>query len=245
MQIKYTSVTLALLLISGCKTLPSKTEVGRIDITHKKDEWVFCSVMPGPWGCAIPTEKTPVTSVAVPMRADSVVDEKSSNTASLNQIVQAAVQNIQSSKPESAGKTSGDVSVSLAKSTYNGQPISKAVEEKLRTQEAAIPAGAPVVTVYFDFNSSILSGKASTELLSALDKLKGKNLSVHGFTDWTGTYEYNSWLAQRRADRVSEYVSKFAGSSAAFGHGLCCYTGSNETLDGRASNRRVDIYVIE
>lgn len=201
--------------------------------------------MPGPWGCAVPTEKTPITSVAVPMRADSLVDEKSSTTGSLNQVVQSAVQSIQSNKPESEKNQSDDVSVSLAKSTYNGQPISKSVEEKLRSKEAAIPEGKPVVTVYFDFNSSILTGKASTELLSALDKLKGKTLSIHGFTDWTGTYEYNAWLAQRRADRVSEYVSKVAGSSAAFGHGLCCYTGSNETLDGRAINRRVDIYVIE
>lgn len=201
--------------------------------------------MAGPWGCAVPTEKTPITSVAVPMSADQAVDEKSSNSGSLNQVVQAAVQSIQSSKTENQSNQSDDVSVSLAKSTYNGQPISKSVEEELRNKEAAIPEGKPVITVYFDFNSSILNGKASTELLSALDKLKGKNLSIHGFTDWVGTYEYNAWLAQRRADRVSEYVSKAAASSAAFGHGLCCYTGSNETLDGRAINRRVDIYVIE
>lgn len=199
-------------------------------------------MMPGPWGCKTPTVKTKVSQVPIPMVAEPKTDETKS-IVSVDAIVKAAVQKL--SPANDAKQQDVVVDVSLAKSTYKGAPIDSEVEKQLRSKERAVPDGTPVVTVYFDFNSSVLSGKASTELLIAFNAIKGKKIEVHGFTDSTGSYEYNQWLAQRRADRVMEYLSKASGGSEAFGHGLCCYTGSNETLDGRASNRRVDVYVIE
>lgn len=197
--------------------------------------------MPGPWGCKTPTVKTKVSQVAIPMVAEPDAVETKSNV-SVDAIVKAAVQKL---TPSAQSKSHESVDVSLAKSTFKGAPIDSSVEKELRSKERPVPAGKPVATVFFDFNSSVLNGKASTELLIAFNAIKGKQIEVHGFTDSTGSYEYNQWLAQRRADRVMEYLSKASGTSEAFGHGLCCYTGSNETLDGRASNRRVDVYVIE
>lgn len=191
--------------------------------------------MPGPWGCQKPTAKTKI-EVEIPMAASAA------KGISINAIVQNTVSSVADKNAISSEKVS---QAKLSKTTYQGQALDQETEKSLRNKEKSLPEGKPFVTVYFDFNSSILNGKASTELLIAFNALKGKTIEVHGFTDSTGSYEYNAWLAQRRADRVAEYLAKATEQSSAFGHGLCCYTSSNETLDGRAENRRVDVYVIE
>jgi outer membrane protein OmpA-like peptidoglycan-associated protein len=69
-------------------------------------------------------------------------------------------------------------------------------------------------------------------------------VEVQGHTDNTGIAKYNQWLSEKRAQRVKDYlVSKGVDPSrlAAKGYGLTQPVASNDTEDGRAQNRRVEL----
>ena len=72
------------------------------------------------------------------------------------------------------------------------------------------------------------------------------NIDVIGHTDNTGSEEYNMELSIRRAESVREYmVSEGVDASIinVYGEGESNPLASNETREGRAENRRVDIHV--
>lgn len=65
------------------------------------------------------------------------------------------------------------------------------------------------VTVPFGFNKYTLTKEDKEELDKLADAVKGDKrffISVEGFTDKTGTENYNEQLSQRRADSVVEYL---------------------------------------
>jgi outer membrane protein OmpA-like peptidoglycan-associated protein len=75
---------------------------------------------------------------------------------------------------------------------------------------------------------------------------EGKRLTVEGYTDSRGKDSYNASLSQRRADAVRSYlVSRgvAADKISAVGRGEESPIASNDTPDGRASNRRVEIVI--
>jgi outer membrane protein OmpA-like peptidoglycan-associated protein len=67
---------------------------------------------------------------------------------------------------------------------------------------------------------------------------------VHAHTDSRGSETYNLGLSQRRAKSVEEYLIA-AGISrarlASEGFGEMQPIGSNETVEGRSRNRRVEL----
>lgn len=69
-------------------------------------------------------------------------------------------------------------------------------------------------------------------------------LVVDGHTDSTGTREYNMDLSRRRADTVGRYLIGQGVDSvriATYGYGPEYPVASNETEQGRAQNRRVEL----
>ncbi len=65
------------------------------------------------------------------------------------------------------------------------------------------------VTVPFKFNQYTLSQEARQQLDMLADQLKADKrfyIAVEGFTDRTGSQEYNEALSRRRADSVVEYL---------------------------------------
>ena len=69
-----------------------------------------------------------------------------------------------------------------------------------------------------------------------------------GHTDSTGSDAINNPLSQRRADAAKAYlVSQGVAASriATSGAGSTQPIASNATVDGRAQNRRVEIFVAE
>ncbi|WP_432471899.1 OmpA family protein [Amphritea sp. HPY] len=71
-------------------------------------------------------------------------------------------------------------------------------------------------------------------------------ISVDGFTDSTGSFEYNQNLSERRAASVSQYFA--SGGVAALrlqsrGYGERYPVASNDTSSGRAQNRRVEVNI--
>ena len=74
----------------------------------------------------------------------------------------------------------------------------------------------------------------------------GLKLTIEGHTDSVGSDEYNQKLSEMRAAEVKDYLAQ-AGVSVdaltAEGFGKTKPLGSNDTPEGRAKNRRVDIIV--
>jgi outer membrane protein OmpA-like peptidoglycan-associated protein len=72
------------------------------------------------------------------------------------------------------------------------------------------------------------------------------NVIVEGHTDSTGSDAYNQALSQRRADAVLNYLVRKgvpANRLTARGFGKSSPVASNDTREGRALNRRVELEV--
>lgn len=71
-------------------------------------------------------------------------------------------------------------------------------------------------------------------------------IDVYGHTDSTGSDAYNMDLSKRRADSVARYLTMRGVSSARIrtqGMGESAPVASNDTPEGRALNRRVEIKI--
>ncbi len=90
---------------------------------------------------------------------------------------------------------------------------------------------------------------ASKPLLSKVNDiiktLDVKIVAVHGHTDSVGAADYNLKLSTKRAISVAKYLASFAGGYKIgyIGYGESKPMASNETQQGRAINRRVDLVV--
>ena len=102
-------------------------------------------------------------------------------------------------------------------------------------------------TALFNTNSSYIMGSAYPLLDEVVTILKNDpemKLEIQGHADNTGTPEYNLWLSERRANRVMDYmVSKGIDPDrlTAKGYGSTQPVVSNDTAEGRARNRRVEL----
>ncbi|MEM9256227.1 MAG: OmpA family protein [Pseudomonadota bacterium] len=80
-----------------------------------------------------------------------------------------------------------------------------------------------------------------------LAKYADTNLRVSGHTDSTGGREYNLTLSERRARSVSNYLATqqvAAGRMYVEGVGFAQPIADNDTPEGRARNRRVELYIL-
>ena len=72
-------------------------------------------------------------------------------------------------------------------------------------------------------------------------------IDVYGHTDSTGSDQYNQSLSERRAKAVSDYLTSRGVSASRVrwqGFGETQSVASNDTIDGRAKNRRVEIKIV-
>jgi outer membrane protein OmpA-like peptidoglycan-associated protein len=104
-------------------------------------------------------------------------------------------------------------------------------------------------SVLFASNQSALLPAALDRLNKVADALlmtKERNLTVEGFTDSQGSYDYNMVLSQKRADVVRSYlISRGYPSNLiqANGIGEERPVADNNSVEGRANNRRVEIVI--
>ncbi len=122
------------------------------------------------------------------------------------------------------------------------QPIEN-IEKKLEET-----GRAEVYGIYFDFGSDRIKAESAAviaEIAASLKKNPGWSLSVEGHTDSIGSDAYNLDLSKRRAAAVkATLVQDHAiepGRVTTTGHGAAQPKESNETLAGRARNRRVEL----
>jgi OOP family OmpA-OmpF porin len=104
--------------------------------------------------------------------------------------------------------------------------------------------------VNFDFDRSDIRPDAQPVLDEAARILKENpdiRVAIEGHTDGKGTVEYNQGLSERRAMAVLNYLigSGIAESRLMVaGYSELQPVATNETEDGRAQNRRVELRVL-
>ena len=153
--------------------------------------------------------------------------------------------------------------------THNEQAITRVDEQSRSAHEIALDAAFQAqvakgvalgnvrreevrnLTVNFAFESDELTPDAQSTLDGVVSELQG-NASylalVTGFTDATGSDEYNRGLAHRRASSVQRYLGEKLGHDfvrvATIGYGEVNPVADNDTREGREQNRRAEISVV-
>ena len=121
-------------------------------------------------------------------------------------------------------------------------------EEKKIEKQLEETGKVQVYGIYFDFNSANIREESEPvlkEIADALNSHPDWKLSVNGHTDNVGGNAYNAKLSERRAAAVKQaLVDRYQIASdrldtAGFGAGAPIET--NDTPEGRARNRRVEL----
>ncbi|MBF4556239.1 MAG: OmpA family protein [Pseudomonadales bacterium] len=119
----------------------------------------------------------------------------------------------------------------------------------------AEPVQSEVVTlsdandVLFAFNKSDLTPAARSELDSLMAKLQNADvvsIKVVGHTDSVGSDAYNQALSERRASSVADYLLSQGlapNKLTSEGKGESEPIADNESEEGRAKNRRVELHI--
>jgi outer membrane protein OmpA-like peptidoglycan-associated protein len=103
--------------------------------------------------------------------------------------------------------------------------------------------------ILFDVNKATLKPVAQAnldKLAVILNKYEDTEVLLEGHTDSTGEEEWNLELSRLRSQSVSNHLSGknvMAGRFIIMGYGEAQPIASNETADGRAQNRRVEVAI--
>jgi OmpA family protein/zinc ribbon protein len=121
------------------------------------------------------------------------------------------------------------------------------VEKKIE-QELAQTGHAEIYGIYFDFNSAKLRPESAPVLKEISDALKNNpnwKIMIDGHTDNVGGNDYNLRLSERRSEAVKQALISEYGISAdrmtPEGFGASRPKATNDTIEGRALNRRVEL----
>ncbi len=103
--------------------------------------------------------------------------------------------------------------------------------------------------ILFPTNGTTLSASARTDLskfAASLINNPGTNVQIYGYTDDTGSLAVNERVSTGRADAVRNYLLNSGVAAtrlSAEGLPMQDYIASNSTAEGRAQNRRVEVYI--
>lgn len=103
--------------------------------------------------------------------------------------------------------------------------------------------------ILFDIDSTVVRADLSDELRALsqnLNQYPDTRAEIVGHTDDTGSASYNQDLSLRRAQAVATIIMDNGVAPtrvSTFGRGETAPVASNQTEDGRARNRRVDIVI--
>ncbi|AGH94592.1 OmpA family protein [Pseudobdellovibrio exovorus] len=97
-------------------------------------------------------------------------------------------------------------------------------------------------------NAQVPSGSRSVldRVASVAQGLQAKEVVVEGHTDSTGSAQINDRLSQERAENVVDYLATTGVNRTAMqsvGYGFQKPISTNKSKEGRAQNRRVDVWI--
>ena len=169
--------------------------------------------------------------------AQSTADRAVKDASAANQLAADAGRRADGAK-EIADKSMGRI-----------DDVEKGVDTKLDNLENYKVAATG--SVLFKFGSAELSKEEQEKLDTIANGLSGKKhyvIEVQGFTDKTGSKQYNLQLSQRRADAVARYLTTKhqvpLWAIHMIGYGTDSPVADNKTRDGRMQNRRVEVRML-
>jgi outer membrane protein OmpA-like peptidoglycan-associated protein len=137
----------------------------------------------------------------------------------------------------------GNFRVEIVKINFPVAKPENVLEKQLTQEKRAITYG-----IYFDFNRDTLKPESEPvlkEIAQAMRDNPGWELTVEGHTDNVGGDSYNLELSRRRAAAVKQaLVSEYNITPDRLltgGFGASRPVETNDTLEGRARNRRVEL----
>ncbi|MEH6813684.1 MAG: OmpA family protein [Motiliproteus sp.] len=169
-------------------------------------------------------------------RSETVRDHLISLGASADQIVTLA-----------GGEHYPIVSNDLKKGQQLNRRVAVAVTGELRNEDSmALPSAA-----LFSANSTALTEESKLRLKAYADEVKGtltriSKVEIVGHSDNRAAADSNAQMAQERAETVREYLLEVGVPADLINirsAGADKPVASNRTAEGRAENRRVDIYL--
>ncbi len=149
----------------------------------------------------------------------------------------------------------GRYQVTLTVTDDDGLTGSAAAVVDATAEVAAQPAPTPrrivLQGITFAFDSAEIRPEDEPLLDVAAEQLRSNadvRVQIVGHTDAKGTEEYNQGLSERRARSVADYLSRNGIARERLeieGRGESEPVTSNDTADGRAQNRRVELDVLQ
>ena len=143
----------------------------------------------------------------------------------------------------------------LIEQTKRADELEAQLAEQAKVEETTDANGLRAIKITFDGGILFATGKselsqgARTNLSAFATSLLNNpntNVQIFGYTDNTGSMQVNTTLSNQRANAVRNYLME-AGVPAdrltATGVPMADYIASNDTAEGRALNRRVEIYI--
>lgn len=122
------------------------------------------------------------------------------------------------------------------------------VDAKAMAKDISATGHVALYGIYFDTNSADVkaeSAPALQEIATLLEQDPKLNVFIVGHTDNVGGYDFNLTLSQRRADAVVKSLTSGHAIDVkrlrAVGAGLMAPVAVNDTDEGRAKNRRVEL----
>lgn len=124
-------------------------------------------------------------------------------------------------------------------------PLAPAQRPAIRSKDSAERLVSEVV-VTFPFGSAVLTAAARALIDAAAAGDGIRRIDIRGRTDNVGPAVANDLLARQRAAAVAQYLRARHPQLASAemnvdGRGVCCYATENDSPEGRARNRRVEI----
>jgi outer membrane protein OmpA-like peptidoglycan-associated protein len=157
--------------------------------------------------------------------------------------------------------TAGGALIGAAIGGGTGALIGKNMDKQAREIETALP-GAQVErvgegirlvlgenAVRFDTSKSTLTAAAKAnldKLVPVFNQYPDTNIQIFGYTDSTGSPEFNLRLSEQRAISVEKYLESKGLNMSRFkmvGMGIADPIASNDTPEGRSQNRRVEFAI--
>ncbi len=157
--------------------------------------------------------------------------------------------------------TAGGALIGAAIGGGTGALIGNKMDKQAREIDQALP-GAEVErlgegirlvlnenAVRFDTGKSTLTSAAKANLNKLVPVFKeyaDTNIEIYGYTDSTGSPEFNLTLSEKRAEAVKNYFSSNGLVSSRFkitGMGIADPIATNDTPEGRTLNRRVEFAI--
>ena len=137
----------------------------------------------------------------------------------------------------------GEYRIEVTSVTFEVPHPVNLVEKQLTEQKRAVTYG-----IYFDFNKDTIKPESEPvlkQIVQAMTDNAGWKLTVSGHTDNIGGDAYNLDLSKRRAAAVKQALVTHYHIApdrlSTDGFGASSPVDTNDTLEGRARNRRVEL----